>query len=240
MSLLAQPRVLWRLLRGLPQTGSIADRLAAFYAPQADHYDSTRDGLLHGRPVLADLLDLAHGMRIVELGAGTGATLDLLGPRVDHLGHVTLVDLCAPLLAVARKRAARHPNVTVVEADATTWQPPAPVDAVIFSYALTMIPDWFRAIDNALAMLVPGGLIGVTDFHVSRRDPPTGLVRHSTAMRHFWPLWFGHDGVRPNPDHLPYLMDRFDAGVVMERTGSIPGLPGLRAPFYVFTGRKRR
>lgn len=59
MSLLAQPRVLWRLLRGLPRTGSIAERLAAFYAPQADHYDSTRDGLLHGRPLLVELLDLA-------------------------------------------------------------------------------------------------------------------------------------------------------------------------------------
>lgn len=240
MSLLAEPRVLWRLLRGLPRHGRVADRLAAFYAPQADRYDSTRDALLRGRPILADVLDLRPGARVVELGAGTGATLDLLGPRVASFANMTLVDLCAPLLAVARQRAARHPNVTVVEADATLWRPPAPVDAVIFSYALTMIPDWFRAIDNAFAMLAPGGVVGVTDFHVSRRDPPTGLVRHSFVTRHFWPLWFGHDGVRPNPDHLPYLATRFETGVVLERSGAIPGLFGLRAPYYVFTGRKRR
>ena len=43
-------------------------------------------------------------------------------------------------------------------ADATTFQPDAgKADVVTFSYSLTMIPDWFAAIDNALAMLRPAG-----------------------------------------------------------------------------------
>jgi len=30
------------------------------------------------------------------------------------------------------------------------------------------IPDWFLAIDNALRILKPGGIIAVVDFYVSR------------------------------------------------------------------------
>jgi hypothetical protein len=40
---------------------------------------------------------------------------------------------------------------------------------VYFSYALTMIADWRRALDNALAMLAPGGTLGVVDFHLPDR-----------------------------------------------------------------------
>ncbi len=240
MTLLTEPRVLWRLLRGIPRHGSATQRLEKFYAPQADAYDRTRESLLRGRRPMLELLDLPAGGHLVELGAGTGAILDLLGNRANGLGRISLVDVCTPLLAVARRRAAAMSNVTVIEADATSWRPEAPVDAVVLSYALTMIPDWFLAVDNACSMLKPGGIIGVTDFHVSRRDPPVGLVRHGFATRTFWPLWFGHDGVRPNPDHLPYLMTRFDPGVVLERKAAIPGLAGLRAPYYVFIGRRRK
>ncbi|MGB5833439.1 MAG: hypothetical protein WBG92_15785 [Thiohalocapsa sp.] len=49
----------------------------------------------------------------------------------------------------------------VIEADACTYRPARPVDLVYFSYALTMIPDWPAAIDNALAMINTGGLLGV-------------------------------------------------------------------------------
>lgn len=239
-TVLTQPRVLWRLLRGQPGHSSLARRLRAFYAPQAEHYDRTRASLLHGRRLLADLLDLEPGQVLVELGAGTGANLDFFGPAIDRCREVHLVDLCSPLLAIARQRAASRPAVRVIEADAVTYRPGCPVDVVVLSYALTMIPDWFRAVDNALAMLAPGGRIAVADFHVSRREPPAGLRRQSVFTRHFWPLWFGHDGVRPNPDHLPYLMARFDTSVLVEQAGAIPGLPFLRMPYYVFIGRKPR
>ncbi|MCU0869574.1 MAG: class I SAM-dependent methyltransferase [Burkholderiales bacterium] len=232
-------RVLWRLLAGQPRRGTHAHRLDRFYGPQAAAYDRTREHLLHGKRLLVDLLDLPPDAHVVELGAGTGALLDLLGPRVAQCRRIDLVDLCEPLLAVARQRAAGHPGVHVAHADATRWQPDARPDVVVLSYALTMIPDWYAAIDHALAMLAPGGVLAVADFHVSRRDPPPGFERHGAFTRHFWPMWFGHDGVRPNPDHLPYLAHRCRTLVQLERRGSVPWLPGVRVPFYVFIGRPR-
>ena len=129
-------------------------------------------------------------------------------------------------------------NVRCIEADATRFGPEAPVDCVYLSYALTMIPDWFAAIDNALAMLKPGGTLGVVDFYVSRAHPLPGLRRHGVATRHFWPLWFGHDGVNLNPDHLPYLMSRTIDHQVVEERSPVPWMGGMRVPCYRFLGRK--
>ncbi|MBI1394733.1 MAG: methyltransferase domain-containing protein [Betaproteobacteria bacterium] len=236
---LAQPRVLWSLVRGVSRHGSLAQRLNRFYGPQAEQYDETRLRLLHGRRLIGELVDLRRGDVVVELGAGTGATLDILGAQASRCREILLVDICEPLLAVARRRAREHGNVRVVEADATTFDPGLEVDVVVMSYTLTMIPDWFLAIDNAARMLRPGGQVVVTDFHVSRAEPMCGLRRQGFLARHFWPMWFGHDGVRPNPDHLPYLMARFDTTVLMDRAGGVPGLPWVRVPYYVYMGRKR-
>lgn len=238
-SLLFRPRVLGALLRGLSSHGPLARRLDRFYAPQADHYDATRIRLLHGRRLLPALVDLRPGDVLVELGAGTGANVDLLGPQATQCAEIQLVDLCRPLLDVARRRARGMRNVQVIEGDATRHDPGREVDVVLLSYTLTMIPDWFAAIDNARRMLRDGGRIVVTDFHVSRPDPPCGLKRHGFLTRHLWPMWFGHDGVRPSPDHLPYLMSRFDTTVLLERDGAVPALPWVRMPYFVYVGRKR-
>jgi len=233
----ADVRVLASLVRGQPRGGTHAERLQAFYAPQAAHYDAFRERLLHGRAELMAWMDPPPGARVVELGGGTGRNLDLLGDRLDGLASLELVDLCPALLAQARLRARRLANVRVIEADATTYRPAQPADLVYFSYALTMIPEWRAALVNALAMLRPGGILGVVDFYVSERDPAPGLARHGALTRAFWPRWFGHDGVHPNPEHLPTLRRLLPDHRLLEGQGPVPYLPGVRVPYYVFVGR---
>lgn len=231
-------RILLSLLRGLPRDGSHAEKLQAFYGPQADHYDAFRERLLAGRRELVQMLAPPGGAHVVELGGGTGQNLDYFGEGLARLGSVEIVDLCSALIARARERAAKRPNVRVVEADATTWRPDEPADVVYLSYALTMIPDWRAVIDNAIAMLRPGGLLGVVDFYVSAADPAPGCVRHGAFTRFFWPRWFAHDGVHPNPDHLARLREALPDHVKHERRASVPYLPGLRVPYYIFVGRR--
>jgi S-adenosylmethionine-diacylgycerolhomoserine-N-methlytransferase len=237
---LADARVLLRLVRGQPRRGSLAERLEAFYAPQAEHYDAFRERLLHGRAELMALLAPAPGERVVELGAGTGRNIELLGERVGTLGQVDLVDLCPALLELARRRACHHPNVRVIEADAVTYRPEEPVDCVYFSYSLTMIPDWRGALTNAVSMLRPGGALGLVDFYVSEPAPALGLARHGAFTRWFWPRWFGHDGVHPNPNHLATLRRLLPDHQLVEGCAPVPYLPGLRVPYYIFVGRTPR
>ena len=231
-------RILLSLLRGLPRGGSHAENLEAFYGPQADHYDAFRERLLAGRRDLIRMLAPPGGARVVELGGGTGQNLGYFGDGLARLARVEIVDLCPALLARARARAGCWPNVRVVEADATTWRPSEPADVVYLSYALTMIPDWQAVIDNAIAMLRPGGLLGVVDFYISAADPAPGMVRHDAFTRFFWPRWFAHDGVRLSPEHLPRLRTLLPDHVAHERRAPVPYLPGLRVPYYLFVGRR--
>ncbi len=245
MSLAGDARVLLSMLRGQPRSGSHAERLDAFYGPQASQYDAFRERLLQGRAamiqgVMDTLLEVRGGLagaHVVELGGGTGRSLLFFGEQLDALGRVDLVDLCAPLLDEARRRFADRRQVHVTTADACTWRPGAPADAVYFSYALTMIPDWRAALDNALAMLKAGGVLGVVDFYVSAAEPPAGLKRHGAFTRFFWPRWFAHDGVRPCPDHLRVLRERLPEHQLAECVAPVPYLPLLRVPYYSFTAR---
>jgi S-adenosylmethionine-diacylgycerolhomoserine-N-methlytransferase len=244
MMLLEDGRVILRLLRGQPRSGSHADRLEGFYAPQAAHYDRFREKLLHGRRELVERLAPGPGQTVVELGGGTGRTAEFFGPRLATLGRLELVDLCPSLLAQARARCASWPGtVRVVQADATTYRPEwgskLGVDCVYFSYSLTMIPDWRRALNNAIRMLRPGGLLGVVDFHVPAGSAPGGRGLQGWLARQFWPAWFGHDGVRLSPDHLPEMLRRTDPVHCESRTAPVPYLPGLEAPYYLYVGRKR-
>jgi S-adenosylmethionine-diacylgycerolhomoserine-N-methlytransferase len=100
-----------------------------------------------------------------------------------------------------------------------------------------MIPDWFRAIDRAHALLRPGGVIGVADFYVARKWPAAGMARHGALRRWFWPWWVSWDNVFLSPDVLPYLLSRFQTVRLDERLGRVPYLP-FRVPYYVFVGRK--
>jgi S-adenosylmethionine-diacylgycerolhomoserine-N-methlytransferase len=224
----ADARMLWRLLRGLPRDGGHAERLTGFYAPQADRYDAFRARLLHGRRELIAALEIPSGARVVELGCGTGSNLALLDPA--RLAAIQLVDLCPPLLALARDRARGYANVEVIEADAGDWQPAEPVDRVFLSYALTMMPEWRLVLANALAMLKQGGRLGVVDFHL-----PTGATRLGND---FWRRWFAHDGVHLSGEHLAALRSLFLAPRVEERRAPVPYLPGLRAPYYLFVGTR--
>ena len=230
--------VLGRMLRGMPRAASHADALSEFYRPQAGQYDRFRERLLRGRAELIERLPLPDGAHVVELGGGTGRNAEFFGAKLDRVAKLEIVDVCAPLLAQARERARRLPQLRVVEADATTYQPAELVDCVYFSYALTMIPDWRAAIANAIAMLKPGGVLGVVDFYVSATRPPAGCVRHSALTRHFWPAWFGHDGVHLNAQHLPELRRLLPDHEFVEARTAVPYLPFGRVPYYGFVGRK--
>ena len=242
MPLVTDLKILYRLALAPIRGASHSERLESFYRDQADHYDLSRADLLHGRRELVELLPTPDAGVWVEMGGGTGENLEHLGEDRARLSKVYLVDLSPSLLSIARRRKDRlgWSNVELVEADVTTFAPPVgPVDVVTFSYSLTMIPDWFAAVDRAWQMLRPGGVIGVVDFHVSRKHPAPGRARHSWMTRTFWPTWFACDNVFLSPDHVEYLYHRFEPLHFSEHMGRMKHARALRMPFYRFVGCKR-
>jgi S-adenosylmethionine-diacylgycerolhomoserine-N-methlytransferase len=242
MGLLTDLKILYHMTLKPIRGGDHATRLESFYAGQANAYDDFRRRLLQGRRALWQTLEVPQDGLWVDMGGGTGANLELFDERLARLNKVYLVDLSPSLLQVASRRIAERgwTNVVTAEADATVFQPrEGAADVVTFSYSLTMIPDWFAAIENALDFLKPGGLIGVVDFYVSRKYPPDGLRRHGWFTRTFWPAWFASDNVFPSADHVPYLHRCFDPVHFEEQRAKVPYLPFVRVPYYTFVGRKR-
>jgi SAM-dependent methyltransferase len=102
--------------------------------------------------VAAELADLAPGSA-VDLAAGEGRNAIWLASRG---WSATAVDFSQVALDKGA-RLAGDLDVTWVCADATTWQPPAPVDLVVVAYLQVPEADRRRAVRSAIRMLRPGG-----------------------------------------------------------------------------------
>ncbi len=241
MSVVADLRILWQLLLTPIRGATHSERLESFYRGQAAGYDDFRARLLPGREQMFGALPVPAGGRWIDFGGGTGSNLEHLGDRLPQLSELFLVDLSPSLLDVARRRVAEHgwSNVRICQADATSFEPPGgSVDVVTFSYSLTMIPDWFAALEQAWRLLKPGGWIGVVDFYVSRKHTSESLAQHGWLTRTFWPAWFATDNVFLSADHLPMLQSRFAAERLIESRSSVPYLPLGDVPYYSFIGHK--
>merc|ERR1719199_2380824 len=111
-SFTSEARVLYNLALK-PVTGETHKaRLESFYGHQAGDYDAFRKRLLTGREELMhDVAARASGKGgvWVDMGGGTGANLEMMGDEaVMSFAKVYVVDLCGPLLEVARQRCVDH------------------------------------------------------------------------------------------------------------------------------------
>jgi SAM-dependent methyltransferase len=122
----------------------------------ARYYDQTRglppDTVAAQTQLLAG--ELAGAGPVLEIGVGTGRiAVPLAGAGVTIAG----LDLSAAMLAVL---AAKSPTVPAVRGSALELPlADQSVAAVIACHVLHLIPDWRAAVDEALRVLRPGGLL---------------------------------------------------------------------------------
>jgi SAM-dependent methyltransferase len=106
--------------------------------------------------VAAELADLPPGAA-VDLAAGEGRNAIWLATRG---WSATAVDFSQVALDKGARLAADDPrdlDMAWVRADATTWEPAAPVDLVVVAYLQVPASERRRAVRNAVGMLRPGG-----------------------------------------------------------------------------------
>ncbi|MFT2212456.1 class I SAM-dependent methyltransferase [Rhizobium giardinii] len=158
-------------------TGSShAQRMDRMYRTQRHFYDLTRKYYLFGRDTLIRGLDVPAGSSVLEIGCGTGRNLALIGRRFPQ-ARLFGLDISAEMLVSAEAKLGRPGRTKTVlrVADATDFQPPefgeTGFDRIVISYALSMIPDWEKAIDAAIAALNPGGSLHIADFGQQERLP---------------------------------------------------------------------
>lgn len=241
MSLGSDFNILYHMIFRHGHGKSHADRLNDFYSGQANGYDDFRKRFLIGRSEMMNAAAVQKDAIWVDMGGGTGANLENIAELIPQMKKIYVVDLASSLLEVTKARIEKNgwTNVEAVEADATTFTPAEGyADIVTFSYSLTMIPDWFAALDNALRILRPGGTIGIVDFFVSRKWTTGTHVKHSWFTRSYWPVHFSTDNVFLSSDHVPYLDRHFEPQSCRESFLKIPYIPIIRVPYYIFIGKK--
>lgn len=119
-----------------------ADRLRyAFATVPEEYYTHRKDGSLitqstsaQGIGEMLARLDVRPGMRVLEIGAGSGFSGALLGALVGERGSVVSVDVMADLVERARKLHAERSadNVTVITGDGAKGAPEhAPYDRIV-------------------------------------------------------------------------------------------------------------
>jgi len=180
-------------------------RMDRMYRHQRHIYDLSRKFYLLGRDRLIAGLALKPGDTVCEVGCGTGRNLVALARRYPG-ARIFGIDASEEMLKTARGTIARsgfEHRIALRRGLAETLDPEASFglaekfDAVIFSYALSMIPRWERAIDRAIEALRPGGTLTVVDFSEQRQLPPW----FRAALRR----WLDLFEVHPNPAISAYL-----------------------------------
>ena len=147
------------------------DRVAEAYGRWAPVYDIVFGPVFsRGRRAAVAAAERVGG-RILEVGVGTGLSLD----QYSRANRIVGVDISQPMLDKARKRVARlrlHnvESIAVMDAEHLTFAD-ASFDVVVAQYVVTAVPHPERALDEFARVVRPGGEIVLT----SRIGAETGF-----------------------------------------------------------------
>lgn len=174
-------------------------RMNRMYRRQRHIYDGTRRYYLLGRDQLIAGLRPAAGASVLEIGCGTGRNLvhaARLYPDARFFGiDVSTEMLTSAISAISRRDLTAR--IRVAHGDGTAFDPQAmfgipAFDHVMISYSLSMIPDWRRVLEAAVARLKPGGRLHIVDFGNQERLP---AIARALLLR-----WLAMFDVTPRDD----------------------------------------
>jgi SAM-dependent methyltransferase len=133
--------------------------------------DQDRDLQTLGDAALGALA-ATSGESVLDVGCGAGTTTLTLAGIVGTGGRVVGVDISAPLLAVARRRAVGVTNVMFVEADAQQTLPhDAPFDAVFSRFGLMFFDEPVAAFAKLHQATSPGGRLAFVCWQGAFANP---------------------------------------------------------------------
>lgn len=183
-------------------------------------YDASRKYYLLGRDVLIRHIRPAAGEVVCEVGCGTARNLRKMAPRYTE-ARFCGIDASDEMLKSARnilKNRGLSEKVQVEQGFAQSFDPAAlfgltkPLDKIVFSYALSIIPPWRESVDHALTLLKSGGEIHIVDFGAQ-----AGLPAPFRAFV-FW--WLKQFHVYHKPEILNYLRR-----LELEKKGTLKVIP---------------
>jgi enediyne biosynthesis protein CalE5 len=117
---------------------------------------------------------LRSGMRVLDLGSGTGYPALLAAQTVGPSGNVTGVDLAEQMLEAARRKAAalKLSNITFKTGDVTTLPfEAASFDAITTRFCLMFLPEIPKAVAEIARILKPNTWVAAAVWSAPEKNP---------------------------------------------------------------------
>ena len=192
----------------------------------------------------------APGEHVVDIGCGCGASALRLGGAVGPKGHVLGIDVSAPMLARAAKRAESSPWIEFLQADAAEHAFVADAHLLYSRFGFMFFADPRAAFTNLRRALRPGGRLLFVCWRSPEENPWFSLPLRAAATV-LSPLpptepdapgpfaFASADRLREILAHAGFAavtIERHDAPLVVSDGGSPPSLEAA-VDFAVETGR---
>ena len=163
----------------------------SFYDRISHFYDAIADAGEHkAREAGEAALDLQAGESVLEIGYGTGNSLNCFADAVGDSGKVTGIDISPGMQAVAAKKVAEQGHAGQVEltvgdarklpyADGT-------FDAAFSSFTLELFPleDIAAVVKEVARVLKPGGRFGIVSMSVVKQADHPSLLEKGYVWMH--------------------------------------------------------
>ena len=123
-------------------------------------------------PHLFRALDLRPGQRVLDFGCGSGEPTLSLAPLLAP-GEVIGIDISAPMLATARRRARMRgaANVRFLRGDIARMRLPGRFDGVVSRYGLMFVDDVPLTLERLRRVMKPGGRIAIAVWGPLEKNP---------------------------------------------------------------------
>jgi ubiquinone/menaquinone biosynthesis C-methylase UbiE len=184
------------------------DKMSSFYASQAKGYDAVRENMLIARhEMMSAFGPIKEGHTWLDIGGGTGRNLHFLRAQLDSFNTIVVLDICPELLQIGQDSAQRSftpsqferirwvcmdinaPSIKEELAKACGNSLDRGFDTITFSYSLTMIPEWEKALYSAKLLMSSDGRLLVADFD-------TYTEKGNSVKDFLIRTWYKQDGVR--------------------------------------------
>ena len=163
------------------------------YSNLAPIYDKIFGTIFYSRlRYVIDKLSLPNGVKVLEVGVGTGTSFPAYPPHCDVVG----IDLAPRMLARARAKIWRNgwSHLKVLKMNALQLEfPDDAFDYVMAFHVVTVVPDPIRMIEEAKRVCRPDGRIVIVNHFTSESpllgpltealDPMTRLLGWHTKLK---------------------------------------------------------
>jgi ubiquinone/menaquinone biosynthesis C-methylase UbiE len=138
---------------------------------------------------------LKLGLRVLDVGCGTGAISKDIAALIGDTGHVTGIDNTEFFIQSGKETYADVKNLDLIYTDLFAYEPEEKFDLIVAARVLQWLNNPVEALKKMYALLKPGGIVSILDYNHEALEwqpqPPASMLRfYATFLR-----WRGDAGM---------------------------------------------